>query len=43
LIVSWLKIDKAFWGQIKNNSLQEFQQVGFKYEQPLIVERPEKS
>jgi len=40
LILRWLKIDAAFWGKIKNNSLEEFQAVDLKYEQPLIVEKP---
>jgi hemoglobin len=41
LIVRWLKIDKAFWSQIGNESLDEFHLVDFKYEKPLIVEKPE--
>lgn len=40
LIVRWLKIDKAFWGKISNESLDEFLLVDFKYEKPLIVEKP---
>jgi len=40
LIVRWLKIDKAFWGKVGNESLDAFHQVDFKYEKPLIVERP---
>ena len=40
MIARWLKIDKAFWGQISNESLDEFHLVDFKYEQPLIVEKP---
>ncbi len=40
LIRRWLKIDGAFWGKIKNNSLDEFHKVDFKYEQPFIVEKP---
>ena len=41
LIVRWLKIDRAFWGKIKNNSLDDFHKVDFKYEQPLIIDKPE--
>ncbi len=41
LILRWLKIDHAFWGKIKNKSLEAFHQVDFKYEQPLIVDKPE--
>jgi len=40
LIVRWLKIDKAFWGKISNPSLDEFHQVDFKYEIPMVVEKP---
>jgi len=40
LIVRWLKIDKAFWGRVGNKSLDEFKQIDFKYEKPLIVEKP---
>jgi len=42
LILRWLKIDGAFWGKIKNKSLEEFHKVDFKYERPLIVDKPEK-
>jgi len=41
LLVRWLKIDKAFWGKISNESLDEFHLVDFKYEMPLIVEKPD--
>ncbi|WP_167631479.1 group I truncated hemoglobin [Mariprofundus ferrooxydans] len=41
LIKRWLKIDAAFWGHIKNDSLEEFQQVDLKYERPLIVPNPD--
>jgi len=41
LIRRWLKIDAAFWGKIKNNSLEEFHKVDFKYELPLIVDKPD--
>ncbi len=40
LIQRWLKIDHAFWGKIKNKSLEEFQKVDFKYEQPFIADKP---
>ena len=40
LIARWLKIDKAFWSHIRNESLDEFHLVDFKYEEPLIVEKP---
>jgi len=40
-ISRWLKIDKAFWGQVSNASLDEFHLVDFKYEKPLIVEKPD--
>ncbi|PCI43962.1 MAG: group 1 truncated hemoglobin [Proteobacteria bacterium] len=42
LILRWLKIDGAFWGKIKNKSLEEFRKIDLKYELPLIVERPSK-
>jgi truncated hemoglobin YjbI len=42
LILRWLKIDGAFWGKIKNKSLEEFHKVDFKYEQPFIVDKPVK-
>ena len=41
LIARWLKIDKAFWSHIRNESLDEFHLVDFKYEKPLIVEKPD--
>jgi len=40
LILRWLKIDRAFWTHIRDESLDEFHLVDFKYEQPLIVEKP---
>jgi len=40
LINRWLKIDKAFWGRVGNESLEEFHLVDLKYEKPLIVEKP---
>jgi len=42
LILRWLKIDGVFWSKIKNKSLEEFHKVDFKYEQPFIVDKPEK-
>jgi len=40
LIKRWLKIDQAFWGHIKNESLQDFNKIDLKYEQAFIVEKP---
>jgi len=40
LIKRWLKIDAAFWGHIKKDSLASFQQIDLKYERPLIVPKP---
>jgi len=39
-IQRWLKIDMAFWGKIKNESIEQFNSVDLKYEQALIVEKP---
>jgi hemoglobin len=41
LVRRWLRIDKAFWVQLKNLSLEEFQTIDLKFERPLIVERPD--
>jgi len=40
LIRRCLKIDRAFRGKVKNSSLEKFHKVDFKYEQPLVVEKP---
>ncbi|MDX8413040.1 MAG: group 1 truncated hemoglobin [Mariprofundales bacterium] len=40
LIRRWLKIDGAFWGKIKNSSLEAFHKTDFKYEHPLVIEKP---
>jgi len=40
LIRRWLKIDRAFWGHIKNDSLEDFNKIDLKYEQAFIVEKP---
>ncbi len=40
LLTRWLKIDRAFWSKIKNDSLHEFQKTDLKYERPLIVDKP---
>jgi len=40
LILRWLKIDRAFWGYICNESLEDFEKIDFKYQQPLIVDKP---
>ncbi|HCS13131.1 MAG: group 1 truncated hemoglobin [Zetaproteobacteria bacterium CG06_land_8_20_14_3_00_59_53] len=41
LIVRWLKIDQAFWKDIRNDSLASFSEVDLKYERPLIVNNPQ--
>jgi len=41
LVKRWLKIDKAFWGKLKNESLEAFRQIDLQYQKPLIVEKPE--
>ncbi len=41
LILRWLKVDRAFWGKIKNDSLDIFHKTDFKYEQPLVIENPQ--
>jgi len=40
LIERWLKIDGAFWKDIRNDSLASFSEIDLKYEQPLIVPEP---
>ncbi len=40
LIERWLRIDHAFWRKIKNDSLSAFKQIDFKYEKPVIIEKP---
>jgi len=40
LVTRWLKIDRAFWSKIKNDSLEAFEKVDLKYERPLIVDKP---
>jgi len=40
LVDRWLKVDQAFWGKIKKDSLSEFQKTDFKYEQPVVIEKP---
>jgi len=42
LIARWLKIDHAFWRDIRNDSLASFSEVDLKYERPLIVPDPDK-
>ncbi|MDQ6960153.1 MAG: group 1 truncated hemoglobin [Mariprofundaceae bacterium] len=37
----WLKIDRAFWKQLINDSSESFGQIDLKYERPLIVPKPE--
>ncbi|RLL53696.1 group 1 truncated hemoglobin [Mariprofundus sp. EBB-1] len=41
LVTRWLKIDRAFWSKIKKDSLESFKNIDLKYEQPMIVEKPE--
>ncbi|OIO72051.1 MAG: group 1 truncated hemoglobin [Zetaproteobacteria bacterium CG_4_9_14_3_um_filter_49_83] len=41
LIRRWLKIDHAFWKQIRNDSPDQFNSIDLKYERPFIVENPE--
>ena len=43
LIARWLKIDGAFWKDIRKDSLASFSEIDLKYEQPLIVPKPEVS
>lgn len=40
LIVRWLKIDQAFWKDIRNDSLASFSEIDLKYERPLIISEP---
>lgn len=40
-IERWLRIDHAFWKDIRNNSLEDFRAVDLKYEQALIIPKPE--
>ncbi len=41
LIARWLKIDGAFWKDIRKDSLAAFSEIDLKYEKPLIVPKPE--
>jgi len=43
LIKRWLKIDHAFWKNIRNDSLADFSCIDLKYERPLIVPNPDSS
>ena len=40
LIARWLKIDGAFWGKVKNNSLESFKQIDLKFQKALVIEKP---
>jgi len=40
LIVRWLKIDQAFWKDIRNDSMASFSEIDLKYEKPLVVTDP---
>jgi len=42
LVTRWLKIDHAFWSKIKKKSLEVFKNTDLKYQQHLIIEKPEK-
>jgi len=41
MVKRWLKIDHAFWFKIKKGSLEAFKNTDLKYEQHLIIEKPE--
>jgi len=41
LITRWLKIDGAFWKDIRKDSLAAFSEIDLKYEKPVIVPRPD--
>jgi len=41
LMTRWLKIDGAFWKDIRNDSFASFSEIDLKYEQPLIVPKPQ--
>lgn len=36
----WLRIDRVFWSQVRNTSLESFQSIDLKFEQPLIIPDP---
>ncbi|MDQ6950712.1 MAG: group 1 truncated hemoglobin [Mariprofundales bacterium] len=40
LIARWLKIDHAFWRQLSNGSIESFQEIDLKYEQPMVIPHP---
>jgi len=40
LIGRWMKIDTAFWKQIKNDSMASFETIDLKYERPVIIPKP---
>ena len=40
LMNRWLKIDQAFWKDIRNDSLASFSEIDLKYERPLITKDP---
>jgi len=40
LIKRWLKIDKAFWSKVKNDSFESFQDIDLKYQKPLTIVKP---
>jgi len=41
LIERWLRIDHAFWKDIRNDSLEKFQAIDLKYERPMIIPDPQ--
>lgn len=40
LIKRWLKIDKAFWSKIRNESFESFQDIDLKYQKHLAIDKP---
>ncbi len=40
LIERWLRIDHAFWKDVRNDSLASFSEIDLKYEKPMIVPDP---
>ncbi|MDX8396668.1 MAG: group 1 truncated hemoglobin, partial [Mariprofundaceae bacterium] len=41
LMLRWIKIDRAFWSKIKNDSKEGFDNIDLKYQKPLVINRPE--
>jgi hemoglobin len=40
LISRWLKIDHAFWKDVRNDSYASFSEIDLKYERSLVVPKP---